>query len=104
MVHTNLLLKNWVFPKFMFRGTTKNFFFISWGQLSAKTFTGRKRDSWQRKEIAPVLPIVVQKFPQIFKGIFGLFRGLLKYLNVYCTIFRGTPDDVPRETGWETMS
>jgi hypothetical protein len=39
-----------------------------------------------------------------FLGIFGTFRGILKFLNVYCTIFRRTANDVPLETGWETMS
>jgi len=36
--------------------------------------------------------------------MFGIFRGILNYLNVYCTIFRGTPNDVPRELDWDTLS
>jgi hypothetical protein len=39
----------------------------------------------------------------IFRGIFGIFRGISKFLFIYSTISRGTPDDVLRNPGWETL-
>jgi hypothetical protein len=39
----------------------------------------------------------------IFRGIFGIFHGISKFLIIYSTIFRGTPDNVLRNPGWETL-
>jgi hypothetical protein len=44
------------------------------------------------------------KISAIFRGIFGIFRGVSKYLFIYSTILRGTPDDVLRNPGWETLT
>jgi hypothetical protein len=43
------------------------------------------------------------KIPAIFRGIFGIFRGISIFLFIYSTISRGTPDDVLRNPGWETL-
>jgi hypothetical protein len=42
------------------------------------------------------------KIPAIFRGISGIFRGATKVL-FYSTISRATPDDIPRNPGWETL-
>jgi hypothetical protein len=39
----------------------------------------------------------------VFRGIFGVFRGISSFLFVYSTISRGTPDNVPQNPGWETL-
>jgi hypothetical protein len=44
-----------------------------------------------------------KNIPTIFRRIFGLFREMLTFLCVYSTISRGTPNDVPRNRGWEIL-
>jgi hypothetical protein len=39
----------------------------------------------------------------LFRGIFGIIRGISKFLFIYSTISCGTPDDVLRNPGWETL-
>jgi hypothetical protein len=43
------------------------------------------------------------KISAIFRGIFGIFRAISKFLCVYSTISRGTPNDYLRNTTWETL-
>jgi hypothetical protein len=50
-----------------------------------------------------VFPIAGQKFPPHFKGCLEIFCGISKMLFTYSTISRGTPDNVPRKPGWETL-
>jgi hypothetical protein len=46
--------------------------------------------------LIPVLPIAGQKYPTIFRYIFGIFRDISKFLFIYSAISRGTPNDVLR--------
>jgi hypothetical protein len=39
----------------------------------------------------------------VFRGIFGAFRGTSEFVFIYSTISRGTPDDVLRNPGRETL-
>jgi hypothetical protein len=42
--------------------------------------------------------------PAIFRGIFGIFHGISKFLFIYSTTHRGTPNDVLWNPGWETLA
>jgi hypothetical protein len=42
------------------------------------------------------------KIPAIFRGIFGIFRGMWAFTFVYFTISREKPKDVLRNLVWET--
>ena len=39
----------------------------------------------------------------IFREIFGMFRGSSKFLFIHSTFSRGTPEDMARALGWETL-
>jgi len=45
-----------------------------------------------------------KKNPAILCGIFGILRGVTKFLCIYSMISRGTPDEVVRNFGWETVT
>jgi len=42
-------------------------------------------------------------FPLILWGICGTFLGISKFLFIYSTISRGTPNNVPWSPGWKTL-
>ena len=44
-----------------------------------------------------------EKNPAILWGIFGILRCVSKFLCIYSMISRGTPDEVVRNFGWETV-
>jgi len=45
---------------------------------------------------------LVDKFPAIFQVVFGILRGVLRFLRTYCTIFRRNFNDNPPNPKWET--
>ena len=69
--------------------------------LVTKMFTG------QMQLVAhtdyPILLITGQKIPAMFRGMFGIFLGISKFVGTYSTISGGTSNDVPRNPGWETL-
>jgi hypothetical protein len=55
-------------------------------------------------DITPVLPIALPNFPLYFERnmkYFAVFK--LSFLFIYSAISRGTPNDVLRNPGWETL-
>jgi hypothetical protein len=71
-----------------------------WKRLQARKEIGR----WWRTVITPALPITELKCCTIFQGIFRIFRGFAKFIYLFTTISRGTPNDVLRDAGWKTQS
>jgi hypothetical protein len=76
-----------------------------------KTHTGKKR---KRRLVAygdqSVAASCRTKLPAKFPGIFTFFRSISKFLLIYSTISRGTPNvvlwnpKVPRNPGWQKRS
>jgi hypothetical protein len=46
---------------------------------------------------------LADKFPAIFRVVFGILRGVLKFLRIYFTISRRTLKDNPPNNRWETL-
>jgi len=46
---------------------------------------------------------LADKFPATFRVVFGILRGVLKFLHTYYTISRRTPKDNPPNNKWETL-
>jgi hypothetical protein len=66
--------------------------------LKRKLTQIKQAGSWQHMESAAVYPNV----PTVFRGIFGDFSVISKFLFIYSMISRGTPEDV-RKPGWELL-
>jgi hypothetical protein len=43
------------------------------------------------------------KIPAIFRGVFGILRGIPKLLFMYSTTPRGAPNNVLWNSGWEAL-
>jgi hypothetical protein len=57
----------------------------------------------ENKEVIPVFSIAEQKFPRYFEKYLKIFPGMSKFVFIYSTISRETPNDVVRNPGWETL-
>ena len=50
-----------------------------------------------------VIPILTVAGKKKFRGKFGIFHDISKFMLIYSTVSGGTPMDVLRDCGWENL-
>jgi hypothetical protein len=91
-----------VFPQNFYQAGTHQTIFYFPKHLCKRLQTSRKETVDNAHRLFPYCQIT-DNFPDIFRVVFGILRGVLRFLRTYCTNSRRTPNGNPTNPRLETL-